>query len=107
MLKAAVAAGADHIDTDQYYGPRVVNELTRGPLCRYPDGSALVSGVGARRDDTGAVLAYHQPHQLRTGTEDNLRTPGTEQLTMVNLWLMDNALPDHRFVAQHSSSHDS
>jgi aryl-alcohol dehydrogenase-like predicted oxidoreductase len=54
VLRAAVEAGVDHIDTAQYYGPGVVNELIREALHPYPDGLALVSKVGARRDDSGA-----------------------------------------------------
>jgi pyridoxine 4-dehydrogenase len=100
VLRAAVEAGVDHIDTAQYYGPGVVNELIREALYPYPDGLALVSKVAARRDDSGAVLPYDEPHQLRAGIEDNLRTLGIEQLTAVNLRLMDNAAPDNRFVDQ-------
>ena len=64
VLRAAVDAGVDHIDTAQYYGPGVVNELIREALHPYPDGLALVSKVAARRDDSGAVLPYDDPDQL-------------------------------------------
>src|SRR3979409_1894842 len=100
VLRAAVDAGVDHIDTAQYYGPGVVNELIRDALHPYPDGLALVSKVAARRDDSGAVLPYDEPDQLRAGIEDNLATLGVEQLTVVNLRVMDNAVPDERFVDQ-------
>ena len=63
-------AGIDHIDTAQYYGPGVVNELIREALHPYPDGLALVSKVAARRDDSGAVLPYDEPDQLRAGIHD-------------------------------------
>ncbi|MDT5299773.1 MAG: hypothetical protein QOG79_3015, partial [Mycobacterium sp.] len=98
--RAAVDAGVDHIDTAQYYGPGVVNELIREALHPYPDGLALVSKVAARRDDSGAVLPYDEPDQLRAGIEDNLATLGVERLTAVNLRVMDNAAPDARFVDQ-------
>jgi pyridoxine 4-dehydrogenase len=100
VLRAAVDAGVDHIDTAQYYGPGVVNELIREALHPYPDGLALVSKVAARRDESGAVLPYDDPDQLRAGIEDNLATLGVEQLTAVNLRVMDDAAPDARFVDQ-------
>jgi pyridoxine 4-dehydrogenase len=100
VLRAAVDAGVDHIDTAQYYGPGVVNELIREALHPYPDGLALVSKVAARRDDSGAVLPYDEPDQLQAGIEDNLATLGVERLTAVNLRVMDNAAPDARFVDQ-------
>jgi pyridoxine 4-dehydrogenase len=100
VLRAAVDAGVDHIDTAQYYGPGVVNELIREALHPYPDGLALVSKVAARRDESGAVLPYDDPDQLRAGIEDNLATLGVERLTAVNLRVMDNAAPDARFVDQ-------
>ena len=100
VLRAAVDGGVDHIDTAQYYGPGVVNELIREALHPYPDGLALVSKVAARRDDSGAVLPYDEPDQLREGIQDNLQTLGVEQLTAVNLRVMDNAMPDARFVDQ-------
>jgi aryl-alcohol dehydrogenase-like predicted oxidoreductase len=100
VLRAAVDAGVDHIDTAQYYGPGVVNQLIREALFPYPDELALVSKVAARRDGFGAVVPYDEPDQLRVGIEDNLATLGVEQLTAVNLRVMDNAVPDERFVDQ-------
>ena len=100
VLRAAVAAGVNHIDTAQYYGPDVVNELIREALYPYPDNLALVSKVAARRDRSGAVLPYDEPHELRQGIEDNLRTLGVERLAVVNLRLMDNSAPSQRFDDQ-------
>lgn len=100
VLRAAVDAGVDHIDTAQYYGPDVVNQLIREALFPYPDGLALVTKVAARRDDSGAVLRYDEPSQLRAGICDNLTTLGLEQLTAVNLRVMNNAVPDERLVDQ-------
>src|SRR6266550_4792557 len=73
VLRRAVALGVDHIDTAQYYGPGVANELIREALFPYPDSLALVSKVGARRDRSGGWLPDSQPDQLRRGIEDNLR----------------------------------
>ena len=100
VLPQAVADGVDHIDTAQYYGPGVVNELIREALHPYPSGLAIVSKVAARRDDTGAVLPYDEPDQLRQGIEDNLRTLGVDRLAAVNLRLMDGSIPGRRFEAQ-------
>jgi pyridoxine 4-dehydrogenase len=100
VLRAAVDAGVDHIDTAEYYGPGVVNELIREALHPYPENLALVSKVAARRDVSGAVLPYDDPDQLRAGIQDNLKTLGVERLTAVNLRVMDNGAPDARFVDQ-------
>lgn len=100
VLRAAIDAGVDHIDTAQYYGPGVVNLLIREALFPYPDALALVSKVAARRDDYGAVLPCDDPDQLRAGIEENLATLGVEQLTAVNLRVLDNAVPNQRFVDQ-------
>jgi pyridoxine 4-dehydrogenase len=100
VLRAAVDAGVDHIDTAEFYGPGVVNELIREALFPYPESLALVTKVAARRDDSGAVLPYDEPDQLRAGICDNLTTLGVEHLTAVNLRVTDNAVPDERFVDQ-------
>ena len=100
VLRRAVELGVDHIDTAQYYGPGVANELIREALFPYPGTLALVSKVGARRDGSGAWLPYNEPDQLRRGIEDNLRSLGVGQLAAVNLRLTDSATPDHRFDDQ-------
>jgi pyridoxine 4-dehydrogenase len=100
VLRRAVELGVDHIDTAQYYGPDVANELIRAALYPYPAGLALVSKVGARRDESGGVLRYDRPAQLRQGIEDNLRSLGVGHLAAVNLRLMDDAEPDHQFDDQ-------
>src|SRR5215472_19167179 len=58
VLRAAVAAGVDHVDTAQYYGPGIVNDLIREALYPYPDGLAIVSKVAVRRNDSGAVPPF-------------------------------------------------
>nr|AHE14809.1 putative aldo/keto reductase [uncultured bacterium] len=100
VLRRAVEWGVDHIDTAQYYGPDVANELIREALYPFSDSLALVSKVGARRDGSGRWLPYDEPGQLRWGIEDNLRSLGVEQLATVNLRLMDGAPPDQRFDDQ-------
>jgi aryl-alcohol dehydrogenase-like predicted oxidoreductase len=93
VLRRAVELGVNHIDTAQYYGPDVSNELIREALYPYADDLALVSKVGAVRDADGGWLPAQQPHELRSGVEDNLRSLGVEQLAAVNLRLLDHA-PD-------------
>jgi aryl-alcohol dehydrogenase-like predicted oxidoreductase len=90
VLRRAVELGVDHIDTSQYYGPDVVNELIREALHPYPEGLRLVTKVGARRDDTGAWLPALRPEELRAAVEDNLRTLGLEKMTLVNLRLLED-----------------
>jgi pyridoxine 4-dehydrogenase len=100
VLRRAVELGVDHIDTAEYYGPGVANELIRSALHPYPAGLALVSKVGARRDASGGVLRYDRPAEIRQGIEDNLRSLDVDHLTVVNLRLMDDASPDQYFDDQ-------
>ena len=93
VLRAAVAAGVDHIDTAQYYGPGTVNQLIREALHPYPDGLAIVSKVAARRDADGTLRRFDEPHELRQGIEDNLATLGTDRLAAVNLRVTDPSEP--------------
>src|SRR6201985_1991262 len=74
VLQAAVAAGVDHIDTAQYYGPGVVNDLIREALHAYPYGLAVVRQGAVRPDDSGAGLESGDPDQLRQAIQDNLRS---------------------------------
>jgi aryl-alcohol dehydrogenase-like predicted oxidoreductase len=100
LLREAVQSGVDHIDTAQYYGPNVVNELIREALHPYPAELILVSKVGARRDRDGGVLTDDEPRQLRQAIEENLRTLGVEALPIVNLRLMRDTGPDAFFDDQ-------
>jgi pyridoxine 4-dehydrogenase len=90
VLRRAVELGVDHIDTAQYYGPDVVNDLIRETLHPYPENLKLVTKVGGRRDDTGAWLPAQRPDELRAGVEDNLRCLRAERMDLVNLRLMDH-----------------
>jgi aryl-alcohol dehydrogenase-like predicted oxidoreductase len=99
-LQEVVESGVNHIDTAQYYGPDVVNELIREALYPYPPELVLVSKVGARRDQAGGIFAYDDPAQLRSGIEDNLRTLRVDSLPVVNLRLMRSRGPDTFFEDQ-------
>ncbi|MFC7674953.1 oxidoreductase [Mycolicibacterium sp. GCM10028919] len=85
VLKRAVELGVDHIDTAQFYGPDVANQLIREALHPYPENLALVSKVGARRDDEGNWTSAQEPDDLRADIEHNLRELGVDQLAAVNL----------------------
>jgi pyridoxine 4-dehydrogenase len=97
VLRRAIELGVDHIDTSQYYGPDVVNDLIRQALHPYPENLKLVTKVGARRDDAGRVLPAQRPDELRDGVEANLRSLRVERLDLVNLRLVearhDTAIP--------------
>jgi pyridoxine 4-dehydrogenase len=85
ILRRAVDAGVDHIDTAQFYGPDVANELIHAALHPYPDGLVLVSKVGAVRDDRAGWLPAQRPEELRAGVEANLRSLDLDQVPVVNL----------------------
>ncbi|WP_432841227.1 oxidoreductase [Dactylosporangium sp. CA-092794] len=87
VVRRAVELGVDHIDTAQYYGPDVANEILRSALYPYPDQLVFVSKVGAARDEKGGWLPAQEPRQLREGVLDNLRALGVERLHAVNLRL--------------------
>jgi pyridoxine 4-dehydrogenase len=85
VLRRTIELGINHIDTAQFYGPDVANELIREALHPYPANLALVSKVGGKRDDQGNWLPAQQPDELRRGIEDNLRTLEADRLAAVNL----------------------
>ncbi|MDG6108571.1 oxidoreductase [Dactylosporangium aurantiacum] len=85
VVRRAVELGVNHIDTAQYYGPDVANELLRTALHPYDSRLVLVSKVGAKRDERGGWLPAQRPEQLRSGVLDNLRSLDVERLDVVNL----------------------
>jgi len=100
VLQAAVAAGVNHIDTAQYYGSGVVNDLIREALYPYRDGLAIVSKVATRAGGTSAVLQYDESRQLREDIEGNIRSLRAGQLAAVNLRLPGDGRIDARFDDQ-------
>ncbi|MGW3289247.1 oxidoreductase [Streptomyces sp. NPDC001002] len=87
VLREVVELGITHIDTSDFYGPYVVNELIKEALHPYPAHLRIVTKVGARRDGTGAWLPAQEPHQLKAQVHDNLRRLGVDALDAVNLRL--------------------
>src|SRR5258707_7006304 len=85
VLREAVASGVNHIDTSDYYGPHVTNQLIREALHPYPDDLVIVTKVGARRGKDGSVLAAASPHELIQAVHDNLRNLCVDVLDVVNL----------------------
>ena len=93
VLQRAVELGVDHIDTAQFYGPDVANQLIREALHPYDEGLALVSKVGARRDDVGNWIPAAEPDDLRADIEVNLRELGADRLAAVNLRIHNSEDP--------------
>jgi aryl-alcohol dehydrogenase-like predicted oxidoreductase len=85
VLRRAVEAGVDHIDTAQFYGPDVANELIHEALFPYPEELVLVSKVGAKRDEKRQWLPAQRPEELRVGVEANLASLELDQVPVVNL----------------------
>jgi len=85
VIRRAADAGVNHIDTAQFYGPDVANELLHEALHPYPDDLVLVSKVGAARNDKGEWIGAQRPEDLRAGVEANLRSLELDQIPVVNL----------------------
>jgi pyridoxine 4-dehydrogenase len=85
VIRRAVEAGVNHIDTAQFYGPDVANELLHEALHPYPDDLVLVSKVGAGRNDQGEWIGAQRPEDLRAGVEANLKSLELDQIPVVNL----------------------
>jgi aryl-alcohol dehydrogenase-like predicted oxidoreductase len=85
VLRTAVSLGITHIDTADFYGPHVTNEIIHEALAPYPADVHIVTKVGARRDDTGGWVHARTPADLREQVHGNLRTLKLEVLDVVNL----------------------
>ena len=84
VLRDAVALGVNHIDTSDFYGPHITNQLIREALHPYPEDLVIVTKVSARRDAQGAWLPATSPKELREAVHDNLRNLGLDVLEVVN-----------------------
>ncbi len=91
MLREAVASGVDHIDTSDFYGPHVTNQLIREALHPYPDDLVIVTKVGARRGADKSWNPAFSPQELTAAVHDNLRNLGLDALDVVNLRCMFGA----------------
>ena len=88
VLREAVAAGVNHIDTSDYYGPHVTNQIIRRALHPYPAGLVIVTKLGARRPADKSWQPYNSPRDLAAGVHDNLENLGLEVLDIVNYRVM-------------------
>lgn len=88
VLREAIALGMNHIDTSDFYGPHVTNQIIREALHPYPADLMLVTKVGAVRDDKGAWLPALEPEDIERAVHDNLRNLGLDALDIVNLRIM-------------------
>jgi len=85
VLREAVAAGVNHIDTSDYYGPHVTNQIIKRALHPYPDGLVIVTKIGARRLEDKSWVPALSRQELIDGVHDNLRNLGLDTLDVVNL----------------------
>ncbi|MCA8404307.1 aldo/keto reductase family oxidoreductase [Burkholderia cenocepacia] len=88
VLREAVESGVDHLDTSDFYGPHVTNQLIRDALHPYRDDLVIVTKIGARRGDDASWLPAFAPDELERAVHDNLRNLGLDVLDVVNLRIM-------------------
>ena len=100
VLKEALAAGVDHIDTSDFYGPHVTNQTIKRALHPYPKHLVIVTKVGARRGADASWLPARSPAELRAAIEDNLQNLGVEALDIVNLRTGMMSLSDDSIAEQ-------
>ena len=100
VLRRAIELGVDHIDTSDYYGPHVTNEIIREALHPYPEDLVIVTKVGARRTPDGDWHEALAPDELRQAVHDNLDHLGLDVLEVVNLRLPGFAEPVERSLAE-------
>jgi len=100
VLRAAVDLGINHIDTSDYYGPHVTNEIIREALAPYPDDLHIATKVGTRRDSSGGWPAARTPAELRQQVHDNLTRLGLDTLDLVNLRMGGVSEPEPGSLAE-------
>ena len=88
VLRKAVASGVDHIDTSDFYGPHVTNQIIREALHPYPKDLVIVTKIGAKRGDDASWNLAMTPAELTSAVHDNLRNLGVDALEVVNLRFM-------------------
>ncbi len=100
VLREAVERGITHIDTSDFYGPVVVNEIIREALHPYPDDLHIVTKVGARRGSDGGWIMSRHPEDLKAQVYDNLRNLGLDVLDVVNLRLGTQDTADEESIGE-------
>jgi pyridoxine 4-dehydrogenase len=100
VLREAIASGVNHIDTSDFYGPHVTNQIIREALHPYPEGLTIVTKVGAVRGDDGSWNPAQNPAELTRAVHDNLRNLGLEELDIVNLRAWGQEAPGTHSIAE-------
>jgi pyridoxine 4-dehydrogenase len=100
VLREVVALGITHIDTSDYYGPHVTNQIIKEALYPYPESLHIVTKVGARRDADGGWPHARAPHELRQAIGENLENLGLDAMDVVNLRMGGMAAPQPGSIAE-------
>src|SRR5277367_4582247 len=101
VLREAIASGVNHIDTSDFYGPHVTNQIIRKALHPYPAGLVIVTKLGAKRPADGSWGRADSPEELTAGVHDNLRNLGLEALDIVNYRVMGSGHgPEESSIAE-------
>jgi pyridoxine 4-dehydrogenase len=101
VLREAVASGVNHIDTSDFYGPHVTNQIIREALHPYPDNLVIVTKVGAVRGEDGSWLPAAEPKDIERGVHDNLRNLGLDAIDVVNMRIMGSVhAPSERSIGK-------
>src|SRR6202795_2547853 len=100
VLREAIASGVNHIDTSDYYGPHVTNQIIKKALHPYPDDLVIVTKLGARRGNDKSWLHALSRQELTDGVHDNLRNLGVDSLDVVNLRVGGISAPSEGSIAE-------
>src|SRR5262250_3752098 len=100
VLREAVDSGVNHIDTSDYYGPHVTNQIIKRALHPYPDGLVIVTKLGARRGPDKSWIPALSRQELIDGVHDNLRNLGVDRLEVVNLRVGGIAEPTESYIEE-------
>lgn len=104
VLREVVRLGINHIDTSDFYGPHITNQIIKEALHEYPESLRIVTKVGARRDDKGGWPHARKPDELRQAVQDNLTNLGLEILDLVNLRMGGFSGPESGSIAEQFST---
>src|SRR4051794_8357153 len=99
VLREAIKSGVDHIDTSDFYGPHVTNQIIRNALHPYPEGLVIVTKLGAVRGEDASWIPAHAREDLIAGVHGNLRNLGLDALDVVNLRVGGLLEPTEGFIA--------
>ena len=101
VLREAIESGVNHIDTSDFYGPHITNQIIKQALHPYPANLTLVTKVGAKRGNDGSWIMDTTPAFLRQSVHDNLRNLGLDSLAVVNLRVGGISAPTEASIAEH------